>query len=244
MNILLVFALKKEFSCFLEKFSEIKEEKIDDYTLYTIKHKKMNIYILHCGIGLINASISLIKTLYKIKPTFIINAGTAGGHDPSLNIGDIVLAKEAININEIKTKAKDFNEGSNSLEWELCTFLEDEEIKNFEGDIKVCYGEDKLIEKIKNILIKNKIKFVVGRAASGDIWNKEKDRIKYFNENYSTLCEEMEIYSIFKICEQEKIPSVGIKIISNNEINRQEYNTSVMKTLGEIIYTIILNLEE
>ena len=122
--------------------------------------------------------------------------------------------------------------------------MEDEEIKNFEGDIKVCYGEVKLIEKIKNILIKNKIKFVVGRAASGDIWNKEKDRIKYFNENYSTLCEEMEIYSIFKICEQEKIPSVGIKIISNNEINRQEYNTSVMKTLGEIIYTIILNLEE
>ena len=242
MNILLVFALKKEFSCFLEKFSEIKEEKIDDYILYTIKHKKINIYILHCGIGLINASISLIKTLYKIKPTFIINAGTAGGHDPSLNIGDIVLAKEAININEIKTKAKDFNEGSNSLEWELCTFLEDEEIKNFEGDIKVCYGEVKLIEKIKNILIKNKIKFVVGRAASGDIWNKEKDRIKYFNQNYSTLCEEMEIYSVYKIATQENIPCLGLKIISNNEMIEQKYNPNVSEKLNEFLYKFILDL--
>ena len=93
---------------------------------------------------------------------------------------------------------------------------------------------------IRIISFINKIEVREGRVASGDIWNKEKDRIKYFNEKYSTLCEEMELYSIYKICEQEKIPCIGIKIISNNEMNGQEYDKTVADYLDDFLYKIII----
>ena len=52
----------------------------------------------------------------------------------------------------------------------------------------------------------------------------------------------MEIYSVYTICEQENIPCIGIKIISNNEVNNQKYDESVVEKLDEFLYRIILDL--
>ena len=243
MIILFVIAMKVELLYLLDKLKHDKIE-LGDYTYYIAKHQDKTIYILHSGIGLINTSISLTKFLNKIKlkPDLIINAGTAGAHHENLNVGDIVLAKEVININSIETVFKKENEGSNSLDWKLNTFLEDELEKNLENNIKVYYGDENLLKKIKDILIDSKVEIYDGRVGSGDIWNKEIDRIKYFNDKYSTLCEEMEIYSVYTICEQESIPCAGIKIISNNGVSGKPYNTSVTEKLDEFLYKIILEL--
>ena len=53
----------------------------------------------------------------------------------------------------------------------------------------------------------------------------------------------MEIYSIYTICDQEKIPGLGIKIISNNEMNGQSDDLSAAEKLDEFLYKIILELE-
>ncbi len=74
------------------------------------------------------------------------------------------------------------------------------------------------------------------------MWNKEKDRVLYFSRNYSATCEEMEIYSIYQICDQEKIPCIGIKIFSDNIMSGQEFDTSVSEPLDLFLYHIILNL--
>ena len=243
MIILFVIAMKVELLYLLDKLKHHKIE-LGDYTYYIAKHQDKTIYILHSGIGLINTSISLTKFLNKIKlkPDLIINAGTAGAHHENLNVGDIVLAKEVININSIETVFKKENEGSNSLEWKLNTFLEDELEKNLENNVKVYYGDESLLKKIKDIGIDSKVEIYDGRVGSGDIWNKEIDRIKYFNDKYSTLCEEMEIYSVYTICEQENIPCAGIKIISNNGISGKSYDTSVTEKLDKFLYKIILEL--
>lgn len=245
MEILFVFAMISEFMYLLEKFPERSKEKIGEYTYYKTKYNKNNIYLLHSKIGSLNTAISLTKFLNNIKPDIIINAGTSGGHNKKLNVGDIILAKDVINVNEVETKEKEFNKGSNSLEWELNTFYEEDEEKDFEGRFKVYNGDKDLIEKIKIIGITNKINPIIeGRVSSGDIWNKEKDRLKLFNEKYSSSCEEMELYSIYKICDQEKIPCIGIKIISNNGMNGQKYDLRVTKTLDEFLYIIIKNISE
>lgn len=241
MNILFVFAMMKELIFLLNKFDHVNEEKIGKYKLYNMKYKDINIYILHSKIGLVNTAISLTKVLNKIKPDYIINAGTAGAHDYNVNVGEIVLGKEVININEIETSFKEINEGSNSLDWKLTTFCEDED-KDFNCDLKIYSGDNNLIQKFKNIGKEDNTKLIEGRVGSGDIWNKEKDRIKYFNQNYSTQCEDMEAYSIYKIASQENIPCLGLKIISNNEMNDQKYDPSVSEKLDEFLYKFIKDL--
>lgn len=242
MNLLFVIAMKIEFLHLLQKFEKIEEHKIGIYTYYQTKYKNKTIYILHSNVGIINTSISLTKFLSQIKPDIIINAGTAGSHDKKLNVEDIVLASEVIYINSIETKFKENNEGSNSLEWDIKTFLEDGDKKDFEGDYKLYYGDKNLINKISKIGNEFGINISEGRIASGDIWNKEKDRINFLNEKYSTLCEEMEIYSVYTICQQENIPCAGIKIISNNEMNGQQYDINVVKKLNDFLFKIITDL--
>ena len=242
MNILFVIAMKIEFNYLLTKFSNISEYKLGEYTYYQIELKNKTIYLLHSGIGEISTSISLTKFLNKIKPDIIINAGTSGAHDKKLNVGDIVLATEVINVNSMETMFKEENEESNSLNWQIRTFIEDGVIKNFEGEYKVYYGDKNLISKLKDIGNKEGMTMYEGRVASGDIWNKEKVRIKHLNEKYLTLCEEMEICSVYIICQQENIPCAGIKIISNNEMNGQKYDRNITEKLDEFLYKIILDL--
>lgn len=242
MNILFVIAMKIEFNYLLTKFSNISEYKLGEYTYYQIELKNKTIYLLHSGIGEISTSISLTKFLNKIKPNIIINAGTSGAHDKKLNVGDIVLATEVINVNSIETMFKEESEESNSLNWQIKTFIEDGVTKNFEGEYKVYYGDKNLISKLKDIGNKEGMTMYEGRVASGDIWNKEKVRIKHLNEKYLTLCEEMEICSVYIICQQENIPCAGIKIISNNEMNGQKYDRNITEKLDEFLYKIILDL--
>ena len=109
--------------------------------------------------------------------------------------------------------------------------------------MKLYYADEKLLSIIKSIGEKYKMTMYEGRIASGDIWNKEKDRINFLHDKYLTSCEEMEIYSVYSICHQEKIPCVGIKIISNNEMNGQSYDLNVTEKLDEFLYKIILELE-
>ena len=242
MNILFVIAMKIEFNYLLTKFSNISEYKLGEYIYYQIELKNKTIYLLHSGIGEISTSISLTKFLNKIKPDIIINAGTSGAHDKKLNVGDIVLATEVINVNSIETMFKEESEESNSLNWQIKTFIEDGVTKNFEGEYKVYYGDKKLISKLKDTGNKEGMTMYEGRVASGDIWNKEKIRIKHLNEKYLTLCEEMEICSVYIICQQENIPCAGIKIISNNEMNGQKYDRNIAEKLDEFLYKIILDL--
>ena len=85
----------------------------------------------------------------------------------------MILAKEVININQIKTKYKELYEGSNSLDWELNTFSEGDD-NNFNDRIKIYYGDINLIKIIRIISLINKIEVKEGRVASGDIYGIEK----------------------------------------------------------------------
>ena len=243
MTILIAVAMKMEINYLFKKFTDFSEYQLGEYKYYQTKVDNKTIYILLTGVGSLNTAISLTKFLHIIKPDVIINAGTAGAHDKKLNVGDIVLAKEVINTNSIDTVFKEENEGSNSLNWKLKAFSEDAEDKGFIEDILIYYGNEKLISSMKTIGEKYGFKIYEGRVSSGDVWNKEKDRIKYFNEKYGSFCEEMEIYSIYKICKQEKIPCLGVKIISNNEMNGQPYERNISEKLDEFLYKILLDYQ-
>ena len=131
MIILFAMAMTIELNHLLKYFPGISEYKLGEYTYYQTKFQEKIIYFLLTGVGSLNTAVSLSKFLSKIKPDIIINAGTSGGHDKKLNVGDIILAKEVINMNSIETIFKQENEGSDSLTWKLKTFSEDAENQDF-----------------------------------------------------------------------------------------------------------------
>ena len=62
----------------------------------------------------------------------------------------------------------------------------------------------------------------VGDIASGDLW-RGKDDIPAFAEQYKTLGEDMEGFSIAFCAEKLNLPLVAVKFVSNNELTEKSY---------------------
>ena len=74
---------------------------------------------------------------------------------------------------------------------------------------------------------------------SGDVWNNEKDRLLWLSEKYDIICEDMETISTYQIGLKFNIPTIGIRILSNNLLLGEEYDKSVGKIGQEYIYNLV-----
>ena len=87
-------AMEEEVALLRENISNPKVETIAgcEYTSGTMKDK--DVILLRSGIGKVNAAMSTAVLLQHFKPDCIINTGSAGGFDPSLDVGDVVISTE------------------------------------------------------------------------------------------------------------------------------------------------------
>lgn len=201
--ILIQGAMEEEIAILIDKLENKVCEKINGYKYYTGKIEEKEVIISLTQIGIINSTISTMIALNNYDIELVINQGIAGSHRRNIDVGDIVVATKIINNNSFTTNKRDI--GSNSLEWEFGK-------NDFEIDTN-----SKLIEIAKGIKFSNSnIHF--GTIGSGDIFNREKERIEYISDKKDTLCEEMEGYGIYRVCKIYNIPCIGIRAISNNEL--------------------------
>lgn len=225
-----------ELNLLKDKLEDVKIEKEQTCTFYKGIINGISILLCCSNIGSINATIATTLGIYKYRPKIIIVQGIAGGHGENVHTKDIVVGTEIININSMETLKKEKGEGSNSLNWELNSFQDDKQ-----KEILIQKSSDFLIKAAKNIEY-NQGNILYGRIGSGDVWNKETDRILMFNEKYKTLCEEMEGYAVAKVANDYNIPILNIRVISNNEILREEYLREVGKYAQEFTLTLLNNI--
>ena len=110
------------------------------------------------------------------------------------------------------------------------------------NEIVIEKSNEKLIDIAKKIKYEYGNVFL-GRIGSGDVWNKETDRILMFNERYKTLCEEMEGYAASKVASTYGVPFINIRAISNNEILGESYKREVGKYSQEFTLELVKNIE-
>ena len=229
--ILLQVAMEVECQGLLKKINNLEELTINNYKFYKGNIKNYPIIISLSKVGLIHASSSLTIAIKEFNPKYIINTGIAGATAKELHIGDIVIGESCININSYKTANLKKGEGSNPNNWELLTFLSGETDRLIEEKASLL-----LIDVAKEITTNKNGKIYIGKIGSGDVWNREIDRILYLNKKYNILCEDMESIATYTIANQQNIPIVSIKMISDNSITNEEYNREIGKCLEEYIF--------
>ncbi|MBT2687743.1 5'-methylthioadenosine/S-adenosylhomocysteine nucleosidase [Bacillus sp. ISL-47] len=228
---------------FAERLDKVKIEKSGTFVFYKGKLDKYPVIVAKTGKGMENTAAATAVAIEKYDPIAIINQGTSGGHDPSLNVFDIVLGERTTNIGSLKTGHLEENEGIDPTNWIPMDLMASEgsagEDPNAEK-ARYYEGDEDLLAAAKAVKHKyTKGKVVEGTIGSADVWNNEVDRIKWFHENFGTSVEEMEGAAAAQIAKAYHVPFLGIRVLSNNKTNGGKYNPNTAEANQDYVYEVV-----
>ena len=188
----IICAEEKELIEIKKLINNIEEKNIYEKTFYIGTIENKNIVLVKCNVGKVNSARVCQMLIDNFSVELVINVGTAGSVDNSLEIGDVVVATELV-----------------QYDFDVIPFGRKlGEIENIGESINV---DEKLLNLFDGMNVRK------GIIASGDkfIVNKEeKDNIKNI---FNALCIEMEGASIAQVCYLDKIPFLVIRSITDKQ---------------------------
>lgn len=157
------------------------------------------VVVVRSGIGKVNASICTQILADEYHADYIINTGVAGSLHNEINIGDIVLSKDALQ-HDMDATGFGYAVG----------VIPQMEKSIFEAD-------ERLIEIAKKCIKEDitDINAFVGRVVSGDQFISDMDKKKWLVENFQGYCTEMEGAAIAQAAYLNNIPFLIIRAISD-----------------------------
>lgn len=159
----------------------------------------VDVVVVRCGIGKVNAAICAQILCGDYKVTHIINTGIAGSLNNDLNIGDILISKDAVH-HDVDVTIFNYKIGE----------VPQIGVREFPADEHLIETAEKSIKETQPDL-----NFRVGRVASGDQFISSSDVKNRIIENFGADCAEMEGASIAQCAYLNKVPFVIIRAISD-----------------------------
>lgn len=159
------------------------------------------VVVVKCGVGKVHAAMCTQAMIDLFPVDGIVNTGIAGSLNADINIGDIVLAKDALE-HDMDVSALGYAPGINP------------DLKDDENIFKT---DEKMLELALTAAKRAElsIKVFTGRVVSGDQFISSKDKKKWLIETFDGTCAEMEGASIGHVASLNKIPYLVVRAISD-----------------------------
>ncbi|MEK5523604.1 MULTISPECIES: 5'-methylthioadenosine/S-adenosylhomocysteine nucleosidase [Heyndrickxia] len=207
MKIAIIGAMEEEVAILRENIIERNVETIAGYEFTTGKMNDKDVVLLRSGIGKVNAAMSTSILLHHFKPSAIINTGSAGGFNPDLTVGDVVISSE---VRHHDVDATIFGYEYGQVPQMPPAFMANKDLINVAE------------ECAKNI---KEIQVIKGLIATGDSFMNDPARVESVREKFPQLqAAEMEAAAIAQVAYQFNIPFVIIRSLS--DIAGKESNIS------------------
>jgi adenosylhomocysteine nucleosidase len=221
----------------------VTEEKVRGWTFWKGTIDGYPVVVSKTLKGMSNAAAATALAAERYRPVAIINQGTAGGHEPSLRVYDIVLGTQAVNLGSFKTGYRARGKGSNFAEWAPLDLMRSEGSAGEDPSARTMRrfgGDEGLLTAARNVrgtYLKGRV--VEGVIGSSEIWNSEIDRIQRFHDQFGTTAEEMETASAAQIAGLFEIPLLGIRVVSNNITNGGTYDARTGEACQDYVYDVV-----
>ena len=197
MRIGIIGAMDEEVELLISKLENKVEEKLAGCEFFSGSLNGVDVVLLKSGIGKVNAAIGTTLLIEKYKPTSIINTGSAGGFEPSLKVGDIVISSE-VRYNDVDATVFGYEFGQVPR---MPAFYE---------------PNDTLVKAAEISAKKVGVHSVKGLILSGDSFMSDEKKVFELKEKFSkAYCAEMEAGAIAQVCYQFNCPFVIIRSLSD-----------------------------
>ncbi|RKQ19193.1 5'-methylthioadenosine/S-adenosylhomocysteine nucleosidase [Ureibacillus endophyticus] len=199
-----------------------------EYTIGTYQNKE--VILLKSGIGKVNAAMSTTILLHEYKPDVVINTGSAGGYDPSLDVGAIVISDE-VRHHDVDVTIFDYEMGQ--VPQMPPAFKSDETLMKMAQEAVKEIGEHQV---------------GVGLVCSGDSFMNDPERVEKVRSYFPQMkAVEMEAAAVAQVCYQFNTPFVVIRALSDiagkeSNISFDEFLPIAAKHSTEIVLKTIEKL--
>jgi len=161
--------------------------------------------LLRCGIGKVNAAVGCAMLIDRYKPGLVINTGSAGGIDPDLSFGDVIIS-DGLLYHDVDVTAFDYEPGQ--VPRMPAVFPVDETLVRLaEGAMDELKAEKTLPAALNHVR---------GLVASGDAFMHNPERIAAVRATFPKVrAVEMEGAAIAHACFLFKTPFIIIRALSD-----------------------------
>lgn len=230
MKIAVIGAMEQEVELLR---SEIKnaETKIIANSEFTVgTYKGHEVILLKSGIGKVNAAMTTTILLNEFKPDYVINTGSAGGYDPNLEVGAIVISDE-VRHHDVDVTAFGYEIG---------------QVPQLPAAFKANVHLMELAEAaVKEI---GEHQAATGLIATGDIFMHNPEKVEIVRQNFPQMkaCE-MEAAAVAQVCYQFDVPFVVIRALSDiagkeSSVSFDEFLPVAAKHSTQIVLHVIERL--
>ncbi|KJY90979.1 MULTISPECIES: 5'-methylthioadenosine/S-adenosylhomocysteine nucleosidase [Vibrio] len=227
MKIGIIGAMEQEVSILKQAIENCQEVSKAGCTFYAGKLNGVEVVLLQSGIGKVAAAIGTTMLLDEYKPDVVINTGSAGGFDSSLNLGDVVISTE-VRHHDADVTAFGYEMGQ--MAQQPAAFLADE----------------KLMDVAEKALAQMEDKHAVrGLICTGDAFVCTAERQAFIRTHFpSVIAVEMEASAIAQACHQFKVPFVVVRAISDvadkeSPMSFEEFLPLAAKSSSEMVFKMV-----
>ena len=193
----IIGAMEEEVAILKSQMSDVETLKIAHTLFYKGKLNNTNVVLIQSGIGKVNVAISTTLLIQQFKPELIINTGSAGGLQPGLSLGDVVVST-SVTYHDADARAFGYAMGQ------------------IPG-MPESYAADKtLIHLVNDVLNMLEQPVREGMIVSGDSFiGTEQQRAVILKHFPNAMAAEMEAAAIAQTCYQFNVPFIVTRAISD-----------------------------
>lgn len=194
------------------------------FELHIYEYQGNKIVTACSGIGKVNAAVCTQILIDRYNVDAIINAGIAGGMNPSVNVCDIVIAE-------------------NTMYHDLLPRMLD----NYPPHCSVFSTDAGLVRLAEEACVSEQIPCHKGRIVSGEQFVSDSALKAKIKEDFSPMAVDMESAGFGHCAFMNNVPYVSIRCISDNadeegEISFEQFEKIAAERVANVIMSILENL--
>ncbi len=231
MSIGLIGAMEEEVVLLRDRLEDKRTEQRAGFVFYSGRLAGQEVVLLRSGIGKVNAAISTALLLDHYEIDAVINTGSAGGFDPELNVGDIVIGQKVCH-HDVDVTAFGYAAGQ-------------------VPGLPACFVADEKWVQLAQEAVQtlSSVHFKTGLIASGDRFMHEPEDVARVRQRFpAMLAVEMEAAAIAQTCYLFKTPFVIIRALSDiagkeNAQTFEQFLQTAAENAAQLIMTVLERLK-
>jgi adenosylhomocysteine nucleosidase len=209
----LLGAFSDEVKLLEQSVSHKKVKMVHGIQFTTGKLNGRKVVIALTGIGKVNAAMTTTLMLQSFRPSEVLFTGIAGGINPELLPGDIVIGRETTyhDFGYITFQKQATRQTRNPItgEYNPAFFKADSAL------LEKTVAAAKKIEFVSTSESRRAPKVILGRIVTGDVFVSSEEKVNQLLNDFQADATEMEGAAVAQICYQQEVPCIVIRSLSD-----------------------------